>query len=348
MRQMTIAIQILVLLMHISCTGARGSNPATPIPIDSLWQKEFGTAQDIVTNYTAIEKQIEGMPEALHTENLCHYIWQSGEYMFRCRGKNEDIALLPQNIREIRLDDETVAAFMTGHNCERFTDHYFTLLAMKRGDSFEESRDGITMTVFYPLRSMNNNDYAKMKEVFSCKNDALHTAYMKKLKFPFGNSGCNEEFYAVRPYIEKNVKESKLKNEIIALFDLYRNTMPGEQAPTPVLVDTEGNEHTFAEFKGKVLVIDVWATWCSSCLYTAEGEAPRDIRIPGRGLDRECGVGIVRQIERDAGRAKGKLEQAPEKAPLVRKFYAKHPVLYGGSMLGIPLSASNEPALPIL
>lgn len=266
MRRVTTAIQILVLLMHISCTGTCGSNPTTPIPIDSLWQKEFGTAQDIVTNFTAIEKQIEGMPEELHTENLCHYIWQSGEYMFRCRGKNEDIALLPQNIKEIRLDNGTVASFMTGHNCERFTDHYFTLLAMKRGDSFEESRDGITMTVFYPLRSMNRNDYAKMKEVFSCKNDALHTAYMKKLKFPFSNSGCNEEFYAVRPYIEKNVKESKLKNEIIALFDLYRNTMPGEEAPTPVLIDTDGKKHTFAEFKGKVLVIDVWATWCSSCL----------------------------------------------------------------------------------
>ena len=42
--------------------------------------------------------------------------------------------------------------------------------------------------------------------------------------------------------------------------------MPGEPAPISTLKDTEGNIHTFAEFKGKVIVIDVWATWCSSCI----------------------------------------------------------------------------------
>ncbi len=268
MRQYIIAIQFIAVLTLISCRGAADSSSAAKaqVLIDSLWQQEFSTAQEITDNLAAIRKQIEGAPDSLHTRNLCHYIWQSGEYMFRCRGKNDDIALLPQGLEEIRLDDKAVSAFMTERDIARFADHYFTLKAMKRGDCFEESRDGITMTVFYPLRSMNSNDYSKMKEVFSCKNDALHTAYMKKLKFPFSNSGCNEEFYSVRPYIEKNVKESNLKSEIIALFDLYRNTMPGELAPTPVLVDTEGKEHTFAEFRGKVLVIDIWATWCSSCL----------------------------------------------------------------------------------
>lgn len=267
MRETVFAI-LFVLLAHTSCSGTPDNRSVEQeqARIDTLWQKDFNSAGEIVANFNAIKEQIKGSAQAVQTENLCHYIWQSGEYMFRCRGKNEDIALLPPNIEEIALDDATVEAYMIERDTARFADHYFTLKAMKRGDSFEESRDGITMTVFYHLRSMNSNDYAKMKEVFSCKNDALHIAYMKKLKFPFRNSGCDEEFYAVRPLIEENVKESSLKSEIIALFDLYRNTMPGEQAATPVLVDTEEKEHTFAEFRGKTLVIDVWATWCSSCL----------------------------------------------------------------------------------
>lgn len=267
MRETVFAI-LFVLLTHASCSGKPDNRSVEQeqAHVDTLWQKEFNSAEEIIANFNAIKEQIKGSAQAVQTENICHYIWQSGEYMFRCRGKNEDIVLLPLNIEEIALDDATVESYMIERDTARFADHYFTLKAMKRGDSFEESRDGITMTVFYPLRSMNSNDYAKMKEVFSCKNDALHTAYMKKLKFPFSNSGCNEEFYSVRPYIEKNVKESCLKSEIIALFNLYSNTMPGEQAPTPVLVDTKGKEHTFAEFRGKTLVIDVWATWCSSCL----------------------------------------------------------------------------------
>ena len=267
MKQSLIALLFMSLTLS-SCSEAPASNATEhePVRIDTLWQKDFNSANEIVTNFNMVKEQIKGEPQATHTENLCHYIWHSGEYMFRCRGKNEDIALLPQSLEEIALDDATVEAFMIERDTARFADHYFTLRNMKHGSSFEESRDGITITVFYQPRSMNGNDYAKMKEVFSCKNDALHIAYMKKLKFPFRNSGCNEDFYSVRPFIEQNVKESKLKSEIIGLFDTYKNVMPGSPASTATLIDTDGKEHTFAEFRGKVLVVDIWATWCSSCL----------------------------------------------------------------------------------
>ena len=258
----------LFALTHLSCSGYSNTHAIEQeqAQIDTLWQKEFKSADEIVANFSIIKEQTGKSAAEVQMENLCHYIWQSGEYMFRCRGKNEDIALLPQHIEELSFDNATVKAFMVKRDTARFADHYFTLRAMQHGDSFDESRDGITITVFYRPRSMNSNDYTKLKEVFSCNNEALHIAYMKKLKFPFRNSGCNEELYSVRALIEQNVKKSQLKDEILALFEAYRNIMPGETAATSVLKDTEGNDHTFAEFRGKTLVIDVWATWCSSCL----------------------------------------------------------------------------------
>lgn len=36
------------------------------------------------------------------------------------------------------------------------------------------------------------------------------------------------------------------------------------------LVDIEGNNHSLAEFKGKVIFINFWATWCGPCV----GEMP--------------------------------------------------------------------------
>ena len=42
--------------------------------------------------------------------------------------------------------------------------------------------------------------------------------------------------------------------------------MDGAKAPQAQLQDTKGNIRTLEEFKGKMLIIDVWATWCSSCL----------------------------------------------------------------------------------
>ena len=247
-----------IALLALSCYN--------PPQVDSLCQKEFNTAQEIINTYIAIDEKLRESDKERQTKNLCHYIWNSGEYMFKCRGKNEDIALLPENIEELALDDDIVKSYMIERDTARFADHYFTLKAMKRGCSFDDSRDGITITVFYPIRGINDNDYRKLQEVFSCKNDALHIAYMKKLKFPFRNSGCNAELNEIRPLIEKNVKESRLKQEIMELYNMYGNIVPGMPAPNPVLKDTKGNEYTFAEFRGKVLVVDVWATWCSSCL----------------------------------------------------------------------------------
>jgi thiol-disulfide isomerase/thioredoxin len=36
--------------------------------------------------------------------------------------------------------------------------------------------------------------------------------------------------------------------------------------PTTSFADAEGKPHTLAEFKGKVVVLNIWATWCAPCV----------------------------------------------------------------------------------
>jgi thiol-disulfide isomerase/thioredoxin len=40
----------------------------------------------------------------------------------------------------------------------------------------------------------------------------------------------------------------------------------GLYLPAVNLIDEKGNKRTLAEFRGKVLYIDVWTTWCDNCI----------------------------------------------------------------------------------
>ncbi|MDG1709129.1 MAG: TlpA disulfide reductase family protein [Emcibacteraceae bacterium] len=46
-------------------------------------------------------------------------------------------------------------------------------------------------------------------------------------------------------------------------FEIYDSPKP---APTTNFQDAEGNQVSFADFKGKVILVNLWATWCAPCI----------------------------------------------------------------------------------
>ena len=77
-----------------------------------------------------------------------------------------------------------------------------------------------------------------------------------------------EDFKQLQPYIAK-IGNIQLKNEVKAVEALRVKAAMVLQAgaPSPLfnLADTSGNFHQLAAMKGKVIYIDLWASWCGPC-----------------------------------------------------------------------------------
>ena len=89
-----------------------------------------------------------------------------------------------------------------------------------------------------------------------------------------------------------------------------------QKAPNFTLIDTQGKKVSLSDFKGKVVIVDFWATWCPPCrrgipdLIAIKKEYKNKVVIIGISLDLDTKKDVI---------------------PFIKNYGINYPVVYGNN-----------------
>lgn len=80
------------------------------------------------------------------------------------------------------------------------------------------------------------------------------------------DSGIMRKDYEMYKTFGEQIQNKDLRMSYLAKLQARTKLMEGNSAIDFTLRDIEGKEYHLSDFKGKVIFIDIWATWCLPCL----------------------------------------------------------------------------------
>lgn len=102
-----------------------------------------------------------------------------------------------------------------------------------------------------------------INELSKAKSDNIKQDIMAMMAGLIVPGGVNNEM--VYSFLEKNLKNEKIKEEISLYYEQCKKLAPGTQSPSFNFDNYKGGKTTLESLKGKVLYLDIWATWCKPC-----------------------------------------------------------------------------------
>ena len=113
-------------------------------------------------------------------------------------------------------------------------------------------------------------------QALACKGKMAHcediASFTESIKEPKDREALETD--RGKPYVTEQIaRAEKARNKLVGLKksfrekygDFFADLSTGNAAPEIVIQDVEGKEARLSALKGKVVVLDIWTTWCGPC-----------------------------------------------------------------------------------
>lgn len=166
-------------------------------------------------------------------------------------------------------------------------------------NEFSASLTQYVAPVYKEIMDENMLDVAVVRDVLSYQEDStLNAIWFNDIAIPARTAELyasakvvndlreevsDETVGKAKTYLQ-TVKNADFATELEGKIAQASKLLPGQSAIDFAMTDKEGNVKHLADFKGKVIYIDLWATWCGPCIQESPAFEALGKKYAGRNI----------------------------------------------------------------